>query len=520
MAEGSGETDFKYNPTFEAKKDVRDWKEVGKFLEEEGSKEAGKGRTTIAKYIDDFVKLWDKGTFVIQDLKTGRQYSYGAQSEKEPGFAEEMENLTDTTFILRDSVRFMDKVAQFEEVLGEQTGTAREGRNRWVVGQGGTRIWANATPFDFQNPERFLDREIFLIQDKTFADLVDWKSIYDSNVLKERLFVKRTTPSPNFESPNDLRFAFGSSETPGNLDDLPVVRYGLVAPDTAVIYAVQMPSTGEATERVLKKRLALAEEKAVNCMEFFKRQYKENGRALKATMGEFPKEIWSIDDPEQFTLAFYGQLMDKLHKEGYADLYTWSYDHSYRDKPTIFDKLFKRERRMNDLSFLRYKIEPLEEAALVLQQRKDIEEQLRGYDQRRERIRRVNDPMKGNVPSDLREAPPSAVMSLAIALKMFEAEGITKIEMPLYLPFRRHQKEDPKLLLPTKELDDELDRRIFEQSVKIMQRVSREINGFEITADPDTDGYLHAEIKGKLSSERPIFKEIFQALEENPIHGK
>jgi hypothetical protein len=404
-------------------------------------------------YINEFLRSFSINVIFLD--KEGKIHTIVSPREPKEG-ERELPSL-----YVRDIGLLLDKIKIFEEENFRNVHGPNLKGNEWAIDQNGFTIWYNATPYDLLHPEQYLDAQIFQIKDETFLDITNWTTDGNPCSTGQGLFVHHFVPRGEFESPNELRFAFSEKEEPQETDNLPVVRYGRVAPDKVRIYAIQMPAIGNRTERNLYARLERAHNLANDARDYFLGQYKENIGIYKRVLGPIPKDILEIEDPEEFAVRYYDFLKNKAEKDGENNLWSWGYKHRYREG--ILGK-------KSDLSFVHDRLgDLLVDSALMLKGKSGILSALESYNLRREQLKRFNGLMKGNVPAGLRDAPPPGVISLAIALKMFFHEGIRKIDFPLYFPARMHEG------------NEELDKRILEQNVKIIQRVAFEVGGIEIT---------------------------------------
>lgn len=145
--------------------------------------------------------------------------------------------------------------------------------------------------------------------------------------------------------------------------------------------------------------------------------------------------------------------------------------------------------------------------------RGNLEKKLAKFEGRKEKMQRFNQYLGrtilnedkeviGHVPDDLAGTPPNALLSFTASLEMLRQQGIRQIKIPTYLPWRQHMDkpdfEDP---------EGKIDKRILEQTARLVRRAAFEIKGIEVTSFGEEDGYIHLSLAADLRSNRPILSE-------------
>jgi len=397
----------------------------------------------------------------------------------------------DIILVIKNPRRFVELIIQFENEK-EKTiaGTGGKLRNTWAAYKESASLWGSATPFDFQNPEQFLQKQIAQIKDETFANYSEWEPVAESTQLGEYAFIKRIVPIAEYESPHELDIAFSETD-PKPTDCLPAIRYGRVTEDTVIIYAIQMPLLEDLTEKLIHKRIEQSFEDVSEIADNLRKFYETEKDRYVEIFGEIPEEILELSSPEEFIVRYADFLAVTAKRNGYRDIYDLGFYKNGRQIPNLSE----------EMRLVHYKFGILENAANKIKGRGRLEQILEKFNERRKRLSRLNKPMSGNVPSNLRNVPPGAVVSLCLAAKMFHNLGVRKILIPTYMPLRMHTDED------------EQDEKILMQNANVCQRVEHEVEGFEISYGPESDGYLHIRLSDTLTSTRPFLAELFESVD-------
>lgn len=140
------------------------------------------------------------------------------------------------TLHLRNPQQFLDHCLPIYHTLRDMS--HHRPSNMWAYNKTPLHLFNNATPSDFEHPETFLDRQHYMLTHPLLTQL-HGTSMHLSLLpsLGKPLVVGQYTPDTILESPYELHCQLGDEST----DGLHAVRYGLTAPDTATIFAIQMP---------------------------------------------------------------------------------------------------------------------------------------------------------------------------------------------------------------------------------------------------------------------------------------
>src|SRR3989344_2025022 len=188
----------------------------------------------------------------------------------------------DRTLVIKNPERLVRLILEFENEK-EKTIPKSGGRlrNSWAAYRNVPSLWENATPFDFQNPEQFLQKQIAQIKDETFTNYSEWEPVAESASLQEYAFVKHVVPIAEYESPHELDIAFSETD-PRPVDCLPAVRYGRISEDTVSL----------------------------------RRLYEKEKEHYIEIFGEIPEEILELSSPEEFIVRYTDFLQELAKKNG------------------------------------------------------------------------------------------------------------------------------------------------------------------------------------------------------------
>lgn len=287
-------------------------------------------------------------------------------------------------------------------------------------------FWNNATPEDFENPERFIERQTYQLKDTRLDSLQDaWKTLGQLSSIGLPLQLIRIASPAGLEGPYELRVRTGGDD---ESDETHAVRYGFVDTDTAVVYAVQMPLIG-------------------NHLTGW-----DNERTIAVNANRNPS--WVIEEKKQ-----------------------------------LFERRRENLKRFNP--FLGRKI--------------------------------TTETGDEKVPEDLVGVSPAALVSLTTAVAVFNTQGIKHIEMPLYFPWRQHDDQPVANEFGGYDFDEQgrmkkenkgdIDRRIFDQTVKLAQRLAHEVEGISVETLGEEDSSVRLKIDGELKSKRPLLQEVITVVQ-------
>lgn len=446
-----------------------------------------------------------EGTVVIIDSTNGRKYVCNPGEEiGDEGGVIGHRGLREPTLIIEDLDSFCEVMKDLQQTLDR-----KHDINPWANEQNSIYIWRSATPYDFEHPVEYIKSRIAIINDETFERLEEWTPLSELPEIGEVLHVRHAVKGSAFESPHDLIFAsYPEGSEYRDEHALPSVRYGLIDDRTAIIYAIQMPYVHEISEPNLLRMKETCEFETLRINNAVKSLYYVSADDFVSFFGEPPRGLMDIEDPVDFVPAFLAHVGAVSTEEGFPDIRTWL-------KSKITDKGFfepggiSKQKDVDRTILLGALVSYAEQESGFPYETLDlikglnrIKAELAEYEERRGRLARFNSSLSGGVPSDLRSAPPAAVVSLSASLAMFSSEGITEVLIPTYLPLMQHA-------------NPEKDTRILMQNITLARRVSHEINGVEITQEPDEDYYLHLSLADTLSSNRPIINNVIKGARES-----
>lgn len=379
--------------------------DIADILIHEAEKHAPKyGERTFRKNVYDLMEKASQKKLTLMLDDDNQRYRVAFSDEQNERTGEIQESTSDLLPMLhiRDKTAFMAEIARLHHLIGLNFRNGYGGG--WAYGQKDMDVWFNATPDDFANSERFLREQIYGLEVEPFKNLgTEWKQLGNLKIMNQPFSVRNAQTHKDTESPHELQFRIGEDET----DDLPAVRYACINPDTAIVYAVQMPF---------------------------------------------------IEGDSQRT------AIDKLQKR-------------LGDRGNLEKKLAKFEGR---------------------------KEKMQRFNEHLGRtIQNVDKKVIGHVPDDLAGTPPNALLSFTASLEMLRQQGISQIKIPTYLPWRQHMDkpdfEDP---------EGKIDKRILEQTARLVRRAAFEIKGIEVTSFGEEDGYIRLALGVELNSDRPILSEV------------
>jgi len=416
------------------------------------------------------------GGVLINDKEHKQIIGYDILESGNPDFEYELD---ETTLYVNDIEDFIRLLHELHKAI--YSDDKPKAIDRSVSGQSLQNIWNNATFGDFQHPEIFVGRRINLIRDETLVKLQEWRPIgevpVDGNT--ENFFVKHDSLPANYESPHDLRFAISDQDKPSEYDDLPAVRYGITEPGQATIYAIQMPRIGAKTEATYLAEIEKTKKGCLVTQTFFQNYLSSKETEGKSYFSDFPEELLDhdIDDYyEKFAKKLEAYLTKKAVEAGYDDYVVWA-----REKIA--------EKAVADA------LDDFDETMVFAEDQDSYAKELAKYHKRREILPRYTQAVKENSTNEFRGAPPTSLISLTAAVSLLHKQGIDEFLIPAYLPKRKHAEDD-------------LDERIFNQTMQTVGRITSEVTGVEIAADPEEDGYYHLKITGDLTSKNPLLQGI------------
>lgn len=396
---------------------------------------------------------------------------------------------------IRDPKIFLTKLEHFRSV--------RESRQHpWANEQAVADIWHNATPDDFEHPEAYIDKVIKQIEDSTFEEITDWKPLGYLPTSHENLFVKHIFSRPDMEAPHEFRIILGPTKF-SDIDELPAVRYGITSPDTAIIYAIQMPTIDHISLREIEAGIREGETIAIEAKDKFITLYNQNKSVYITLAGDIPQDIQDLRGEEFVTQ--YLNLLKKRARDENKDVWDWI------RRRTIKEELPEEFRSLHYLvdDNLRHAKDILEKLPL-------LNEMLDNYNLRKEKLNGLTPLLKGGVPEHLRNAPPAFIISFITACSILKQRGITNILIPTQLPLRRHdnwnQFIDYELTKDKVETGEQIDARIHDQILTTAQRAAYEVDGLDLISFGEGDHYIKLKMWGELSTNRPVLKEIITAV--------
>ena len=115
-------------------------------------------------------------------------------------------------------------------------------------------LFANATPTDFLDPERFIRRYINFLKDNTFSYLDNSLQVDASNIIKDStLIIKREKNSTMNETPYKISFILKDKDN--NRYDFPSIYYGIETTDKTrcYIYGIQASKNNDHDNKYNKK---------------------------------------------------------------------------------------------------------------------------------------------------------------------------------------------------------------------------------------------------------------------------
>ena len=331
-----------------------------------------------------------------------------------------------------------------------------------------------------------------MLKDQTFDYLQNPTPIARFSQLNQQLTVTHQTPGYDLESPHQLAFAVSPSDHPSDIDYLPAIRYGLTSPQSAIVYAIQMPKIEYTTQSHITKHEEQYTHQYTDAKTSILDLYKKNPLLFIKIFGKIPKNIKDEQDSYKFCDKFYEVV---LHgKELDSEDIVQERIRSQKWLPKMFARPYE------DIVYL------LDN--LNVQTPWDYKERdrlLPLFEKRKAKVKDINPLFKGNVEDDVRETPPAGLLSLVTTLKMFEQKGITEVLLPAILPHRIHEE------------DEDVDDRISKQNNNLFARAIDELDGFEFVSEPVLDGYFHFRITRPLTSSRPVIQEVFAGIEKGDI---
>lgn len=407
------------------------------------------------------------------------------------------------------------------------------------------RIWRNATPYDFQHPEEYIEKVTAFINDSTFETLST--EIHDLGKIPtfeeySQLQLTRKQAASGFETPYVLAAYLADPETKDSIE-LPYVRYA-IAEKTAYIYAVQKRYISEAEADEIagnptaEELRANREEQKHTIPEIFRKSSIQYPEEFTAVFGEIPQDILALENPEEFikqyrkylketkpflfergTLIYYlneSEKTNKLKQSGLFKAFTDMDDYNVTHKQ--YQNLVKKEKRIKKANRKFFKVnEGVPES-----------EELREYKQTkktRESIQSADEIDEETYPeANINEVQPSALLATTIALRKLQEEGIRDIIVPLYLPIRWEDHLNKTLPNPEgtrpKYTEQDIERIHFTTTnnfLRLFRRLTQQIEGITIIALPDEspDGNLHIKLsEAQLTSTNTLLSQTIEAASQ------
>lgn len=393
--------------------------------------------------------------------------------------------------VLKDLSKLTNLLSQFQNICLNRD---PKESNKWYQEQRPRDLFLNASSHDLLHPDKYLERLIAESGDTSFEQFPEWTSATKISSLGEKLFFKHGTPTWDFESAHELQFSYSDKNTPDNSDMLPIIRYGRPSESELTIYAIQMPKIEQYSAKGIKENLEKNIDSAKSITASVKNAFNEQPQKFKEIFGEVPEEIITLTDPSEFTVKFYNYLKELAKSSGIADVISWGFE----------------QRMVNDLSNkyfntpLQYMISYIQKTAEIIMKKEEYEKILNEFETRSEKLKQFNQTIKGKVPSKLRATPPAGLISLAIASKMFQQDGVKTVYVPIEYPLRFH-RDNPQL-----------DEAMAKQKILLMNRLAFEIEGVEISEINEKESYITLKFTSDLQSSRPFLQEALESVNYSP----
>lgn len=393
----------------------------------------------------------------------------------------------DTRLVIKDPVRLLRRFMQLKEVASR-----KQKDEPWYRHINLATVWRNATPNDFLDPIRFLERQLYQATVETLHDIKDL-SLADVLTLDETITASYQAAGTFPESQHDIAFSL-AKDTPSPIDALPSVRFGVVADDTAVVYAIQMPSIegmAPSSARYAIQNMEQAEElqHAVSLI------IKNSPEEFVAICGMLSEDLLGISDSEEFLRHLRKQISENMAVE--------TFDQFHRELLLYLDKLDaikkgKGNLVVNDSSS---PVNVLFNAVRLIDDY-DRATRLEGvFAERSARMKRVNaifeKEKKGK--GEIRNIPSGPTLSLALFCMLAKSQGINHIEIPTYFPRRLHS-------------DPEVDTRIVDQTIKTVEALCNIVSGIEVVSLPDMDHSFHLRLTDEMKSDNPTLAEAIKRV--------
>lgn len=401
-------------------------------------------------------------------------------------------------------------------------------------------IWSNATYEDFESPERFVRRVIEHMEDQTFAELDTNHVVALESMDNKAMHFQRTKNQPAYESPYDLTMALTaqSADKPFEENMLPSVRYGIetisdFTPEKrAYIYAVQDAPAMGTTEGLMKSSMETQSIKAARLLKEYTTWTYFYPNLMEEVFGEDLSVLLSSlegANPEEAVVQLSGIISNKLVEE------------------TLNLSAFITQERVTEgiepeiLSKIVATIEELKKCGESVQRYKSMGEI---FERRRANNAALKEAFSGGIPNskkELRNVPPSRIVSMSAALAMMYAAGIREVKIPIFLPLRYEHKRKQLYNTSLKNSGEQIEKKPYEEReaeaelaedtadglygnisdslMRLAERVAFEIDGVEIVTLPDDTSYITLRLGKKdpntgkempLSSNRLLLQEIIE----------
>ena len=390
-------------------------------------------------------------------------------------------------------------------------------------------IWYNATPYDFQHPEPFLDRLIHHAGDHSIKSFRQ-KSTKTITPLDSTVLVHNRRSRAGMEGP----YTFEALLVPENKDildpagQLPMVYYGIDR-TTAYIYAVQMAKSSVPTSDLIQFIERETQDDATRLQRYFRRKLEKFPEDYRRILGGIPQDILAMNNPSEFVSRYYDYL-----RQQHPDLYDpekkispWVQERDTRTYATqkTYEQSFKYNLadELRNLATIAQKIREFPDFRRIPQKQKELLRALYQLDKgippdpAYAAYKQAVEHGRGN--TTLPEYPEEnifdvfrpAILSLTAACIMFQKIGIQDIVIPTYLPLRWESHLD----IEEAAEKIRLQRATTNTLIRLARRVEAQVKGVTITGYPDDDGFLRMRLAPNnepMTSDDPLLHEFIEAV--------
>ncbi len=320
----------------------------------------------------------------------------------------------------------VNDLVEFFKLLNELKDLLFNSETAWNKALNLSTIWTLASEEDFLQPEIFLKKMIYQLQDGGLELLSNGYELCtfgdEFRKLESEHLIIHDIPTGYSYQDGPRTLGFSSSRNPldiNHTDKLHDVVYGITSDQEVTIYAVQMPKVDNFSWLSAQKFLSLFEAKLkdfYNCAQ-------EIAENIRSVQNPFPEFLDLIDNPIS-SLDLANKLLSFISNLDPQENFYTNLNIFFASIINQASSLENSNKVISNLKYLKYSTLELKEFEKDYQ---TVLKVLPIIKERQERLKRFNC-VKGG----------SAIISLLTSLAIFRKLGFNTVRFQLYFPLSRH----------------------------------------------------------------------------------